>query len=412
MMRKIAIFNIFLAILLPVSTVFADNPESTNYKLIEPSVGEPINGVGEGSNYKILVDSSGTDDQITTSSNYKSDAGTANFVEAAVPTVECFETDTNTGTCSIGTNGMQEVCSLPGCYDRAKFRIGDENNPPDVRYAVQMSTDPTFTTNNFYIDGATRLPTNSITIADFLYKCEWEGEVLAGYCGSPNTTYQRYNVFGLSGSTTYYIRFSALQTVNSDADFTQSEFGPSATASTTIPSLVLDLDIAPNTSTPTAPPYSLDFGTAPAGVVTTASDYIVVRVTTNAVTGIVTSARGLNGALESGPNSIPAYSGDLAALGPSVSGWGIRNDASTNAETYPTYLGSVTVSSTPTDFTDTGAPDKVGGPTTSFEELFTSNLQPLHTGISAYFAKIRPSGLTPAGLYNETITFIVVGDFD
>ncbi len=411
-MRKITLLYICISLLLPIATVYADNPESSNYKLIEPSVGEPVNGVGEGTNYKILVDSSGTDDQITTSSNYKSDAGTANFIEAAVPTVECFETDTNTGTCSIGTNGMQEVCSLPGCYDRAKFRIGFENNPPDVRYAVQMSTDPTFATNSFYIDGVTRLPTPTITIADFLYKCEWEGEVVVGYCAAPNTTYQRYNVFGLSGSTTYYIRFSALQTVNSDADFTQSEFGPSATAATTIPSVVLDLDIAPDTVTPTTPPYEIDFGVAPVGVVTTAPDYIVVRVTTNAVTGIVTSVSGLNGALESGANSIPAYNGDLAVLGPTASGWGIRNDSATNAETYPLYLGSVTVSAAPTDFTDTGAPEKVGGPSTTFETLFTSALQPLHTGISAYNAKIRPGGLTPAGVYSETITFIVVGDFD
>lgn len=411
MLRILSVLHIVLALFMPISSVNSANLDSTNYRLVEPSIGEPVGGIIESSSYKMLVDSSATDDTITTSSNYRSDAGTANFIEAAVPKVTCFETSTSSGTCSAGSNGMQEVCSTPGCYDRAKFKIDAQGNPNDVRYAVQMSTSSTFASNNFYIDSATRLPTLSITIADFLYKCEWEGTIQAGYCGSANTTYQKFNVFGLSSNTTYYIRFSAFQGVTSDAQFTQSEWGPSANATTAVPSLTLDLNIAPDTVTNTNVPYILNFGSSPAGVVTTASDYIVLNVSTNAVSGLTTSVKGLNGQLESGSNTIPAVNTDLDTL-TVTSGWGIRNESTTNSQQYSSYLGSVTISNSPNDFTDAGAANKVGAPSSSFVTLFTSNLMPLHTGIAGFESKIKPVGATPSGLYDEIVTFIVVGDFD
>jgi hypothetical protein len=411
MLRILAVLNITLALLIPVTSVEAANLDSSNYRLVEPSIGEPVGGVLESSNYKMLVDSSSTDDTITTSSNYRSDAGTANFIEAAVPKVTCFETTTSSGTCSIGSNGMQEVCSTPGCYDRAKFKIDSQGNPNDVRYAVQMSTSSTFASDNFYIDSATRLPTLTITTADFLYQCEWEGTTQAGYCASPSTTYQKYNVFGLASNKTYYIRFSAYQGIGTDAQFTQSEWGPSASATTAVPSLTLDLNIAPDTVTNTNVPYLLNFGSAPANVVTTATDYIVLNVSTNAVSGLTTSVKGLNGQLQSGSNNIPAVNTDLDTLSV-TSGWGIRNESTTNSQLYSSYLGSVTISNSPNDFTDAGAANKVGAPSSSYVTLFTSNLLPLHTGKTGFESKIKPIGATPSGAYNEIVTFIVVGDFD
>jgi hypothetical protein len=411
MLRIFAALNIIFALLMPFNSVNAQSLDSTNYRLIEPSIGEPVGGIIESSSYKMLVDSSSTDDTVTTSSNYRSDAGTANFIEAAVPKVTCFETSTSSGTCSIGSNGMQEVCAAPGCYDRAKFKIDAQSNPNDVRYAVQMSTTSNFSSNNFYVDSATRLPTLTITTADFLYKCEWEGTTVANYCASPNTTYQKFNVFGLSSNTTYYIRFSAYQGIGTDAQFTQSEWGPSASATTSIPSLTLDLNIAPDTVTNTNVPYLLNFGSAPAGVVTTAANYIVLNVGTNAVSGLTTSVKGLNGQLQSGSNNIPAVNTDLDTLSV-TSGWGIRNESTTNSQQYATYLGSVTISNSPNDFTDAGAANKVGAPSSSFVTLFTSNLMPLHTGKAGFESKIKPIGGTPSGNYNETVTFVVVADFD
>jgi hypothetical protein len=179
---------------------------------------------------------------------------------------------------------MQGVCGKEGCYDRAKVEINAQGNPDDTRYAIQVSTSSDFSSNVYYVDSVLRTLTASLDISDFIPKCEWEGTILSGICASANTTWQKYNILGLNAGTTYYARASALHGLDTNGLFTQSAWGTSSSASTMIPKLSLDIDIAPDTSTPTNPPHAIDLGTLVPGSVVTSTDMIVVRVSSNSQT--------------------------------------------------------------------------------------------------------------------------------
>ncbi|MEO6729477.1 MAG: hypothetical protein ABIM99_06165 [Candidatus Dojkabacteria bacterium] len=408
-MRKIFIFFLALitiSVLLPVQS-FAQDLDSTTYRLVAPSTGESASGIQNSGSYSALTDSSPVDDFTTTSTTYKSIGGTAAAIEANVPSVVCFETNTSSGTCSIGTNGLQEVCSTPGCYDRAKFQLNGNSNPADTRYAVQISTDANFTSSVYYLDPVSRTIKTGLNLSDFIYECDWEGTALASYCASANTTFQRYNILGLIPATTYYLRISALHGDPSSGSYTQSSWSTTATASTQNTTLSVDVDIASSTAGSSSPPYIINLGTMTPNTVTTSTNYIIFRLSTNAISGIIMNIKGTNGGLLNGASLIANVNADLA----SNIGYGLRNDSTTNSSSFTTYLGSITVSSTPSNFQDGGGTDRVGSPTTSFVTLFTSNGLALHTGVSGYKVKAKPNITNSPGSYSETLTYIPIGSF-
>jgi len=414
-MRSKIRFLITLVILaaMPTTSVLAQNLDSTNYTLVQPVIGEPLNGTVTSTNYSDLLNSSSVSSYTSTSTTYNITGGTARAIEANVPSILCFETSTNSGstTCTgvPGSNGMQGVCSQPGCYDRAKVELNAQGNPNDTRYAIQISTVSNFATF-FYIDATTRFMKSNLTISDFIPKCEWEGTVVSGICGSPNTTWQRYNILGLDPNTTYYVRAAAQHGDASDADFTESAWGPSANATTSNPSITLDVDIAPNTSTPTSPPYILNIGTITPSIVNTSINMIVFRLTSNSISGISTLIRGLNGGLQhiSLADIINSANANLSAVG---SGYGLRNDSATNSALNTGTIGDINVSTSPSDFTDTAPAEKVGQVPTTLVELFDSGGLPLNTGVTGYKVKVKPSSTHAVGDYRETLTFITVGVF-
>ncbi len=388
--------------------IFAEDLDSTNYRLVAPSIGESASGIQSSDSFSALSDSSSVDDFTTTSTTYRTTGGTAAAIEANVPSISCFETNTSSGTCSIGSNGMQEVCSTPGCYDRAKFLIDAQGNPSDTRYAVQISTTSDFSANVFKINPVTRLlESPALNLADFIYKCEWEGTSLASYCASPNTTWQKYDILGLTPGTTYYLRITALHGSTSAGSFTQSSWSSTASASTQSTSISIDIDIATSTAGSSSPPYIINLGTMTPNTVTTSTNYIIFRLSSNALSGIGLSIKGTNGGLLNGASLIANVNADLA----STVGYGLRNDSTTNSANFTSFIGSITVSSTPSDFTDAGATHKVGSPTTSFVSLFTSNSLPLNTGISGYRVKAKPDLSKAPGNYSETLTYIPTGSF-
>jgi hypothetical protein len=407
-MRKIILIVLIFFTAFPVN---AQDLDSTNYKLLAPSFDSTL-GKADSTNYSNLINSSPVDDYITTSTNYRNRGGTAEFIEAKVPSVTCFETSTTSGTTNCtgipGSDGMRGVCSNPGCYDRAKIEINTQNNPDDVKYAIQIATNAAFTTGVQYISGANRFPKTSLTLSDFLYKCEWEGTVYSSYCVSGNTTYTKYNILGLTPNTLYYLRVSALKGATSAASFTQSDWGASVTATTQNTSLSFDIDIAPNTSTSTNPPYKLSTVNIIPESTFTSADYVVFKTTTNALNGIQVGIRtNANNLVNSvSGDTIASYTGDLDST---TSGFGLRNDSSTNSQTNSGNLGTITVSSSPTDFTDSGATNRVGGPSTTLTNLFTSNSLPLFNGVSGYKLKVRADYSKAAGEYNQTLTVIPTG---
>lgn len=410
---KLVIATIFLVPLVLNVPVLAQNLDSTNYTLLDPSIASTIAGSTDSTNYSQLYDAQ-VSAFTSTSATYQIQGGQNLFIEPSVPKVLCFETNTNNGstTCTglPGSNGMHGVCSAIGCYDRAKLEIDPQNNPADTRYAIQISTSSDFSTGVSFVDATTRLLKSGLTIADFIPECEWEGTTSAGICGAPNTTWQRYNILGLTPDTVYYTRLSAQKGTATLAQFSQTAWSPSEDAATSTPTISLDIDINSDATTNTAPPYSISLGTLTPGSVTTSTNMIVWEESTNALSGIVNQVKGLNGGLKnvSTVDTISSVNGDLAAAS---SGYGLRNNSSFNTASDTGTIGNITVSSSPSDFTDAGATHKVGQVPTSFVNLFTSGGAPLSAGRAGFLIKAKPSVAIPVGNYSETITLLTYATF-
>lgn len=411
LMKKILLVITVLISIIAVP-LYAQNLDSNTYTLIGPNM-SATTGITESSTYSALSTGNPLDDFTVSSTSYTSRGTSQAFFEAEVPQVTCFETSTNSGTtiCSgiPGSDGMRGVCSSPGCYNRAKLEINVSGNPADVKYAIQISTDSNFASNVFYVSGTTKLLKANLALTDFLYKCEWEGTISAGYCGGANVTLQKFNILGLNANTTYYVRVAAFHGVDAAGIFSQSDWGPSASAATQNTSITFDIDVATSTAGSSTPPYSIsNIQILPENIYTT-TDYIIFRVTSNALNGAEVQIKGLGGELLNSATSdtITAYTGDLAGA---TNGYGVRNDSTTNSEINTSgYLGTITVASTPTDFTDAGATHKVGGPTTSFVKLFDSNSLPVYTGVSAYRVKVKADFSKRPGNYVENLVVLPFG---
>jgi len=306
---------------------------------------------------------------------------------------------------------MQGVCSSPGCYDRAKLEINTQGNANDARYAIQVSTTSNFSSSIFTIAGTTHIMKNNSTVAlsDFLFKCDWEGTVLGSFCASPNTTWQKYNILGLVPGTQYYFRISGLKGSTTNGSFTQSAWSPIVTATTAHTSISFKIDIGPSSSSTSSPPYILSVNDILPNTITTSTNYMIFRTTSNALNGVQVQVKGQNGSLLNGANTIPGFSGNLSTQ---TNGYGIRNDSTTNSQINGGSIGNIHISTTPIDFTDPGGtPNQVGAPTTSFNNLFDSQSLPLNTGVSAYKVKVVADLTKPTGNYTETLTALVYGTY-
>ncbi len=415
MQNRARIILTILAFALLPSAAFAQNLDSTNFTLVEPSLGGPLSGAVESTNYKQLFDST-VGSYTTFSSLFQLRGGTSTFTEAAVPEVSCFETDTDSGSTNCtglpGADGMSALCSSLGCFDAAKIEIDPNTNPDDTQYAIEVSTTSDFSAELYLVNPITRFLDAGATLDEtyFIPKCEWEGTVVSGICPSANTTYQGTNILGLTPGTTYYLRVSAHHGNPSDPEFIHSGFGPSESATTAFPTISIDIDIAPDTVTPSSPPNVLDSGTLQPGAINTAADLIILKLTSNATNGIETQLRGLNGELDhvSLSDFIDSINGDLDAAS---SGYGLRNVDTTNSADNTGTIGSINVSATPSDFTDTGADTKVGEVPVTPVNLFNSGGSPIDNGITGYEVMVKPLTSNAPGDYQEIITFYVYASF-
>ena len=264
-------------------------------------------------------------------------------------------------------------------YNKLKFTINTSNNPTDAKYAIAISTDNFTTTNYIQSDntiGAT------LGAEDFQTYATWGG-ASGGF------------VTGLTGSTTYYIKVKATQ-----GKYTESGWGPVASAATVGSRLSFDIDVAP-TDQETAAPYAVSMGTLTTGTVNTATDKVWIDLDTNGSSGgyvyVYDQYNGLRSAVTN--YTITSASSDLTEAS---EGFGIQSASVTES------AGGPLAAQSPYN----GAGHNVGIVDTSIRTIYTSSNLPITAGRGSFYIKAKPKNITPASSdYTDTLTIIATASF-
>ncbi|MCA9383189.1 hypothetical protein KC909_02380 [Candidatus Dojkabacteria bacterium] len=411
MNRFISTFAVIFAFIVLPGTIYAQsNLDSTNYRILDPNV-DAGGGQESSTSFSLIGSVNELSDSRLTSGSYELKAGFPNGILANVPVINCFETDTTSGTTNCNyfpnANGAQGECGNPGCYNRAKLEIDDQNNPIDTIYLVQI----TDTTNSvtYYLQSDHTLGT-SYDINDFLTQCFLEGidvdDTACDDSGDANwdEDLQRYNILGLLSETDYEVSVAALS-----GDFTGTRFSQVATTTTQVPSITFDLDIASADSESSAP-YSVDIGEITTVSVATATDLIWIDLGTNSNNGSSVFVRDIAGQLLSPSTSetIPSESEDLASDPNANGGYGLKIQSVSENSLGPLQEGPV--------YSTTGS-DEVGALSSIntllvFTDTTGTNLGPISGGRASLAVKAR-SIVTDAAAsdYSDEITFIAIGNF-
>lgn len=338
---------------LPLTSAHAAFPASTNYQIQEYSFGAGGTMNSTSSNYGLSGFAGGVEFGRPGSTNFKMGSGLSYMLQANVPIAPTFSNPSDN-------------------YDRLQFIINTSNNPSDATYAIAISTD-NFASDTRYVKSDNTIGT-TLTNADFQTYVAWggaSGEYLTG----------------LLQSTTYTIKVKARQ-----GDYTESEFGPTAQAQTSTPSLTFS--VSANT---------VNFSNLNAGnSYTDSSKTTILTTSTNAYNGYVVNARS-TGPLTAGATTITDY----ASANSSPSTW------TGNGFGYTTNDSSLT-GGTANRFTSGGA--KYAGFTTSSPgDPVADHVGPMTSAIlNEQFTisyRVTVPNTQRAAQYNTTVLYIVVPSY-
>lgn len=288
------------------------------------------------------------------------------------------------GGLGFGFTQMSNVPQAPSVtnpanyYDRLHVIINPSNNPSDTLFAIAISSDNFATTQYIKADHAI---TDTLTYADYQTYGSW---------GSGTG----FDVLGLAPGTAYQVKVKAMQ-----GDFTESGYGPHATASTVNPSMSFDIDVSASDSS-TNPPYLLNLGTLLPGTVATATNKIWISLETNGYNGAQVYGASQNGGMLSNSTGylISTTTGNLAVLN---QGFGIQGSSATQSSGGPMTITS------PYNV----ASDSVGAVTTTFQPLFTTS-SPIVGGRGSMSVKAKVSNVAPAkDDYQEIFTITSAANF-
>lgn len=348
------------------ATVFFAFPASTNYQLKSFEFGGG-GGIGVSNSYSgeaVLGEVAGRE----SGSNYGLNSG-LNFVQQAnVPPAPTFTNDSSNR------------------YNKLKIVLNNASNPTDATFAIAISSDNFVTTNIVKTDGT--IQTTALTSSNFQTYSAW---------GGASGSY----IIGLSPSTTYKVKVKATQ-----GKYTESEWGPTATAATVGLSLSFDIDIGTTGGGDpgsTAAPYSVAFGTVTPGSVSTASNNVWTRLTTNAEAGGYVYVYDQFAGLRSS-NVNYTISSATADLSVASEGFGLQGDSTNTGQTSG---GPMTIFS-PYD----GASSNVGLVSSTVRTIFTTSSSPIVSGKGVFVLKLKASNLAPAASdYADTLTVIAAAGF-
>lgn len=345
------------AVFVSAALLMAALPSSATYKLNSYGFGSGGTANSTSTNYGL----NGTTGEVAgtgTSTNYKAGAGEKSQKQANVPLVTMVNND--------------------NWYNKLLVTIVPQNHPSDAKFGVAISKD-NFVTTQYVKSDFTVSSTHSLT--DYLSYAAWGSG--AGQ-----------EVRGLIPGTVYSVRASAYR-----GKYTESAYGPMATASTSNAQLAFDIDVS-TTDSSTSPPYALNFGNLGAGTVTDSPKRIWVSFDTNGESGGSVYMSGKNSGLTSTAvgYTIGSVTGDLAAL---AEGFGAQGVTATQALGGPFSLVA------PFDGTGTN----VGTEDAVIREVFSAT-NPVTAGRGSLVLKAKTKVMTPPSPdYTETITMVCSVNF-
>lgn len=337
--------------------LFAALPGTGNYQLRDYGFGSGGGTTGTG-NYSLEGLAGEISGQFTGSDNYGLKPGLLGSQFANLPDAPVWQNPDD-------------------WYNKLQLIINTSGNPSDTTYAVAISSDGFATTQYVQSDSTVGA---SLGVEDFRDYSSWGG--VGGM-----------NVIGLRPSTTYEVRVKARQ-----GEFSETGFGPIASAITSQASITFDIDIA-STDTETAAPYLLQFGSINPDTVTDSPDLIWLDLASNAESGAFVYVVSDNGGLVSPAvgHTISAVTGDLSALDEGI---GAQN-ASTS-----TGVGTLSV---PSPYN--GSSQVIGAVDAQFRQFLQSS-GPLSDGRASFLLKLKTTGMTPAAAdYADIYTLIATAAF-
>lgn len=337
--------------------LLAAMPASNNYELNSFGFGNGGAAGAGSSNYK-MNGLTGQTAGSGASTNYKAGAGENYTKQANVPTI------------AISNDG--------DWYNKLRLIIGPENNPSDATFAVAISSDNFVTTQYVKSD---------LTIGSSLVFGDYQ--TFAGWGGASGVM-----VRGLRAGTVYSVKAKAYR-----GQFTESGFGPVASAATVNPQLVFDIDVSSSDAN-TNPPYEIDFGSLLVSTVTDAPKKVWVDLDTNGESGGKVYVSGQNSGLRStgGSYTIASLTGDL---GSAAEGFGAQGVSATAASGGPFNLVA--------PYNVSG--NNVGIADTLIREIFSAP-GPLVGGRGSFILKVKTKPLTPSSAdYTEILTAIASASF-
>jgi hypothetical protein len=342
-------------------TILAALPATPSYKLNSYGFGSGGTASSSTPNYSLEGVTGEVSGQTATTPTYKLKPGFVQTQQANVPKIASFDNHSST------------------YYDKLHFLIDEQGNPSDAKYALQISTTSDFSSGNKYVKSDLTIGA-SLVLADYKTYSAW------GSSGGSN-------IIGLANNTTYYLRAKATQ-----GPLTESDYGPSANASTVGQSLSFCLYTGANCA---AGGNSVAFGNLPTTTVSDSPSNIKVDFTTNGNFGGKIYIYSTNGGLKSVSAGNYTISSATADLSSASQGFGGRVTAASESSGGP--LAAVS----PYD----GASNNVGILGTTIKELLSS-ANPLVGGSGSLVIKVKPGVTTPPATdYSDILTLIAAATF-
>jgi hypothetical protein len=335
--------------------LFASMPSSPSYQLHNYGFGSGGTSTANSTNYKLNATTGETSSQESTSTTYKGRSGNQNSQQSNVPNAPTF------------TNPSSY-------YDKLSFVVNPGGtSPTDTKYKVAISSDNFVTTKFIQADdtiGATKVY-----------------QTYAAWGGSTGQ-----NVIGLTPSTTYKIKVASIQ-----GNFTETEFGPVATAATVAPSITFTIA----TDSTSTPPFSTNFSSLLPATVVTASDKILITLASNANGGATVYVSSLNAGLKSTHAGNFTISSATADLSVAATGYGAQSVTATQ-----TTGGPMTVA-TPFNV----ATNNVGILSTLLKPIYYSTA-PISGGSASFKLMAKAATSTPAAKdYADTLSLTAAASF-